>query len=252
MVAPYANITFIDAYGVLYKFNKVVDEVPKLGKAVLPHPRGIDTEKMLRLIRVARQKSMKNFLTSNFQRVGNITAKNFLKYVNINPDKAPNQLVHDEIVRCVQGMNSFEDFLSPETKCLSPIGEAVLEAGIKKELEPKFIASVTRKPQAYSGHPFVVEVAMAFGGNKIESSSEPTESISDRPELEREMRLAMQVCARKMRVYLSRIEREERSAKRASIFEKYLPYIAQFATKLSGKKQVPPTDFVNGGKKGDD
>jgi len=308
MVAPYASITFIDAYGVLYKFNKVVDEVPKLGKTVLPHPRGIDTEKMLRLIRVARQKSMKNFLTSNFQRVGDITAKNFLKYVNIKPDKTPNQLDHDEIVRCVQGMNSFEDFLSPETKCLSPIGETVLEAGIKKELEPKFIASVTRKPQAYSGHPFVIEVAMAYGGDKIESSSEPTlfrfanripllydqyadvaakvmrsfnwrmykvpqnaklaiithiastkvpyrtagkESISDRPELEREMRLAMQVCARKMRVYLSRVEREERSAKRASIFEKYLPYIAQFATKLSGKKQVPPTDFVIKSKEGD-
>ncbi len=301
MVAPYANITFIDAYGILYKFNKVIDEVPKLGEAVLPHPRGIDTEKMLRLIRIARQKTMRKFLQSNFQRVGVKTAQSFLKFVNINPEKAPNKLNHEEIVRCVKGMNTFEDFLSPETKCLSPIGEEVLTAGIQKELEPDFITTVTRKPQAYSGHPFIVEVAMAFGGNIIERSSEPTlyrfanripllydqyadvcakiirtfnwrmykvhdnsklaiithiastkvpyrtagkESISDREELEREVRLAMQVCARKLRVYLSRVEREERSKIRISIFEKYMPYIAQFATKLSGKKEVPSLDFV--------
>ncbi len=59
----------------------------------------------------------------------------------------------------------------------------------------------------------------------------------------------MQVCARNLRIYLSRVEREERSAKRASIFEKYMPYIAQFATKLSGKKEVPSTDFVSTRKK---
>jgi len=57
----------------------------------------------------------------------------------------------------------------------------------------------------------------------------------------------MQVCARKLRVYLSRIDREHRQAIRTSIFEKYVPYIARFATRLSGKKTIPSTDFVVGG-----
>lgn len=306
LVAPYATITFIDTYGILYRFEKVIDEVPKLGEAVLPHPRGIDTEKMLRLLRVARQRSMQKFLQANFQRVGEKTAESFLKYVKIKGDKDPSKLTHDEIVRMVQGMNNYEDFLSPETKCLSPIGEEVLIAGIKKELDPVFVSAVTRKPQAYSGHPFVVEVAFAYGGEHIEKSSEPTlyryanripllydqyadvsakvirnfnwrsykvpdsaplaiithiastkvpyrtagkESIADREELEKEVRLAMQVCARKLRVYLSRIEREERQARRESIFDKYLPYIAQFATKLSGKKKVPDFDEIIKSKK---
>jgi len=303
MVAPYANITFIDAYGTLYKFNKVIDKVPKLGEPVLPHPRGIDTEKMLRLLRVARQRSMNKFLQSNFQRIGEITAKNFLKYVDIKLEKDPQKLEHDEIVRIVQGMNSFEDFLSPETKCLSPIGENVLIKGITKELEPEFVTAITRRPQAYSGHPFVIEIAFAYGGKIIERSSEPNlyrfanripllydqyadvaakvirtfnwrmykvpdnaqlaiithvastkvpyrtagkESISDREEIEREVRLAMQVCARKLRVYLSRIDREQRQAHRTSIFVKYLPFIAQFATRLGGKKIVPSTEFIGG------
>ncbi|NHJ47312.1 MAG: DNA topoisomerase VI subunit B [Asgard group archaeon] len=306
LVAPYANITFIDAYGILYKFSKTINDVPKLGEAVLPHPRGVDTEKMLRLIRVARQKSMRKFLMSNFQRVGEKTAQNFLEVVQINAEKSPQKLTHDEIVRIVQGMNSYEDFLSPETKCLSPIGEEVLIAGINKELSPDFVSAITRKPQAFSGHPFVVEIAMAYGGPVIETSSEPSlfryanripllydqyadvsakvtrsfnwrmykvpdnsklaiithiastkvpyrtagkESISDRPEIEREVRLAMQVCARKLRIYLSRVEREKRTAIRTSIFEKYMPFIAQFATRLSGSKNTPSVDFIAKGTK---
>lgn len=301
LVAPYSDITFIDGYGVLYKFNKIIDEVPKLGEGVLPHPYGIDTEKMLRILRVARQRTLQKFLESNFQRIGEKTALNFLKFVKIAPTKDPKKLTHDEIVQLVRGMNEYEDFLSPETKCLSPIGSKVLEAGIMKELEPKFVTSVTRKPQAYSGHPFVVEVAMAYGG-KISRESEPTlyrfanripllydqyadvsakvirninwrmykvpdvaplaiithiastkvpyrtagkESISDREELEREVRLAMQFCARKLRLYLSRIEREEKKAKRTSIFVKYMPYIAQFTTRLSGKKEQPDISFLS-------
>ena len=306
LVAPYATITFIDAYGILYRFNKVIDEVPKLGEAVLPHPYGIDTEKMLRLLRIAKQRSLAKFLQSNFQRVGEKTALAFLKSIELKPEKDPRKLTHDEIVKLVQGMNNYEDFLAPETKCLSPIGEEVLIAGITKELQPDFVTAITRKPRAYGGHPFIIEIAMAYGGPNIEVSSEPTlfryanripllydqyadvaakvirsfnwrmykvpenaklaiithiastkvpyrtagkESISDRPEIEREMRLAMQVCARKLRVYLSRVEREERIAKRTSIFEKYMPYIAQFATKLSGATKVPPVDFIARGRK---
>lgn len=309
LVAPYATINFIDAYGVLYRFEKGIEQVPKLGEAVLPHPYGIDTEKMLRLLRVAKQKTLKKFLQTNFQRIGEKTAESFLESVQIKAEKDPAKLDHDDIVKIVQGMNNYEGFLAPETKCLSPIGEDVLSAGIEKELEPDFFANITRKPQAYSGHPFVVEVAMAYGGPKLELTSEPIlfryanripllydqyadvsakvirsfnwrmykvpdnnklaiithiastkvpyrtagkESIADRVEIEREMRLAMQVCARKLRVYLSRVEREERTAKRTTIFEKYMPHIAKFATKLSGQKTIPSVAFVGRGRTEDE
>ena len=202
-------------------------------------------------------------------------------------------------------MNTFEEFLPPETKCLSPIGEDVLITGIKKELLPDFVTAICRKPQAYTGHPFIIEAAIAFGGPIIEISPEPVlirfanripllydqyadvsakvirsfnwrmykvpenaklaiithiastkvpyrtagkESIADRLELEREIRLAIQFCARRLREFLSQVEREEKTAKRTSIFEKYMPYIAQFATKLSGEKNIPSIDFVSNGK----
>jgi len=41
----------------------------------------------------------------------------------------------------------------------------LLKAGILKELKPEFIAVSQRKPSTYSGHPFIVETAIAYGGN---------------------------------------------------------------------------------------
>jgi DNA topoisomerase-6 subunit B len=61
-------------------------------------------------------------------------------------------------------MKKFDEFLPPDASCLSPLGEDLLRAGILKELKPEFIAVSQRKPSTYSGHPFIVEAAIAYGG----------------------------------------------------------------------------------------
>ncbi len=48
---------------------------------------------------------------------------------------------------------------------LVSLGEDLLKAGILKELNPEFIVACQRRPSAYSGHPFIVETAIAYGGN---------------------------------------------------------------------------------------
>jgi DNA topoisomerase-6 subunit B len=80
--------------------------------------------------------------------------------------KNPKKLAPEEIVRVVNAMKTYK-FLAPDASCLSPLGEELLEAGIKKELSPEFITAYQRKPSAYSGFPFIVEVGIAYGG-KIE------------------------------------------------------------------------------------
>jgi DNA topoisomerase-6 subunit B len=47
---------------------------------------------------------------------------------------------------------------------LSPLGEDLLTAGINKELKPEFVAVHQRRPATYAGHPFIVEVGVAYGG----------------------------------------------------------------------------------------
>ncbi|MGQ9514157.1 MAG: DNA topoisomerase VI subunit B [Thermoproteota archaeon] len=164
MVAPYANITFVDIEGRLIRFTRATNLMPKMPKETLPHPHGIDVENLQRIIELSKEKNMLQFLTRHFHRVGKATAKLFLGEVKIDARKDPRKLSHDEIVELARALRSFEGFLPPDASCLSPLGESLLEAGIKKELQPEFVAVESRKPSAYSGHPFIVEVGVAYGG----------------------------------------------------------------------------------------
>ncbi|MEM2169404.1 MAG: DNA topoisomerase VI subunit B [Candidatus Bathyarchaeia archaeon] len=161
---PYANIMFVDPKGRLYKFERTVSKLPPQPKETLPHPHGVDAEMMYRMIRVTQCKTLLDFMQKHFHRVGKQIAKSFLKFAVFPEDMDPKKLKPDEIVRLVQAMKSFNGFLPPDASCLSPLGEEILKAGILKELEPEFVAVTQRKPSAYSGHPFIIEVGIAYGG----------------------------------------------------------------------------------------
>jgi len=165
MINPYAEIVFIDPRGRLYRFESVTSKMPKPPKEVLPHPYGCDVETIRRIINVTKCDNMRCFMSTHFHRVGNKTAKSFLDYAGIPFDLHPKKLNSDEIVRIVQMMQSFKDFLPPDSSCLSPIGKDLLTEGITKELNPDFIYLEQRDPSAYSGFPFIIEVGVAYGGN---------------------------------------------------------------------------------------
>jgi DNA topoisomerase-6 subunit B len=164
MVNPYANLTFVDPKGRLYKFVRATKEMPAPPKETLPHPYGVDVELLQRLIQITEYKTMLEFLRHHFHRVGDITARKFLEFSNISPSKNPKKLSHEEIVRLMHMLKKFKDFLPPDASCLSPLGEDLLKTGILKELKPEFVAIHQRKPATYAGHPFVVEVGVAYGG----------------------------------------------------------------------------------------
>jgi DNA topoisomerase-6 subunit B len=161
---PYANITFIDPKGRLYKFNRTVTKIPPAPKETDPHPHGVDVETIQRIIRSTTQRNMVDFMRTHFHRVGKKTAEEFIKKTGIPKNTNPKRLKPDEIVMLVQKMKDYEGFLPPEATCLSPLGEELLRAGVLKELEPEFVAVRQRKPATYLGHPFIVEVAVAYGG----------------------------------------------------------------------------------------
>ncbi len=164
MVNPYANLTFVDPKGRLYKFMRVTKEMPTPPKETLPHPYGVDVELLQRLIQVTPYNNMLEFLRNHFHRVGEITARKFLESSQLSPSKNPRKLSHEEIVRLMHMLKKFKDFLPPDASCLSPLGEELLRVGIQKELNPEIVAVHQRKPATYAGHPFIIEVAIAYGG----------------------------------------------------------------------------------------
>jgi len=198
MVNPYANLTFVDPKGRLYKFTRATTEMPGPPKETLPHPYGVDVELLQRLIQITPYKNMLEFLRHHFHRVGEITAQKFLifsdlvtascpehgalspdqinwvegkptcsrcgKEAKLSSSKNPKRLSHEEIVRLMQNLKKFKEFLPPDASCLSPLSEDLLKAGIMKELKPEYLVVHQRKPSTYAGHPFIVEMGIAYGG----------------------------------------------------------------------------------------
>ena len=164
MVNPYANLTFVDPKGRLYRFTRATTEMPEPPKETLPHPYGVDVEMLQRLIYISPHKKLVDFLKNHFHRVGDITAKKFLAFTGLTPTKKTKKLSHEEIVTLTQNLKKFKEFLPPDASCLSPLGQDLLKAGIMKELKPEYLVVSQRKPSTYAGHPFIVEMGIAYGG----------------------------------------------------------------------------------------
>jgi DNA topoisomerase-6 subunit B len=285
----------VDPKGRLYKFVRATTVMPDPPRETLPHPYGVDVEFLQRIIQVTECDNMLDFLKVHFHRVGDVTAKKFLEFSDISQSKNPKKLSHEEIVRLVQKLKEFKEFLPPEASCLSPLGEELLRTGVLKELKPDFVAVHQRKPATYAGHPFIVEVAIAYGGEipqrgnfvvyrfanripllydeasdvsvkviesinwrrykvtpdmpiaiivhiystKVPYKTVGKEFIADRLEVRREIANGIREVARQLQRFLSRREHVDREKKRLGVFGKYLPKIAEFSTKLSGKDKVP-------------
>lgn len=298
MVNPYANLTFVDPKGRLYKFTRVTKDMPAPPQETKPHPYGVDVELLQRLIQVTPYKTMHEFLKNHFHRVGEITAQKFLEFSNLSPSKNPKKLSHEEIVRLMHMLKKYKDFLPPDASCLSPLGEELLKAGILKELKPEFAVVHQRRPATYAGHPFIIETGIAYGGEvpkrgtfilyrfanripllydeasdislrvittmnwrryrvmpdmpiailvhicstKVPYKTVGKEFIADRPEVRREIANGLREVARQIGHFMSKREHVDREKKRLGIFNKYLPKIAQFSTKLAGKEKLPDVE----------
>lgn len=306
IIVPYANITFVDPRGRLYRFLRGTTKVPPAPTESLPHPHGVDVETVQRMLKLSQAKTLQEFLRKNFQRVGETTARKFLQYASMGARKTPKNLTAEDIVKLVGSMKSYGQFLAPDPSCLSPLGEDLLATGIKKELGISdediadgnaFVGTLQRKPTTYEGFPFIVEVGLASSkaisvegkialyrfankipllfdeasdvswkvvnndidwrnyrvtpgetplavfvhlcSTKIPYKTVGKEFIADRPDVEHEILNAIREAGRNLKLYLSKKEHLARERRWLDVFEKYLPKVAQFSTKLSRQKKEP-------------
>lgn len=65
------------------------------------------------------------------------------------------------------------------------------------------------------------------------------EYIADRPEIEYEIEWALKNCGKRLRAYLIHKAKIETKKRRLLVLERYLPYIAKFASELAGKNSEP-------------
>lgn len=171
VICPYASITFKFNGETAYEFTSVSSVLPKLPKVAKLHPHGVDAETLQYMINSNdKEMLLSEFLIKNFQRVGRIIADKFLRYANFKDVKI-GSLNRSDVSRLAECMKSFDKFLKPDDKCLSPIGEGLFRQGAFVSFNPEFFCYSMRKG-VYLGHPYVIEVAVCYGGKIIRKMKE--------------------------------------------------------------------------------
>jgi DNA topoisomerase-6 subunit B len=164
MIVPNASLLFETPDGDLLRYRRLIESVSTRPEEIAPHPKGVDTEMLKSMLSATRTRSLKSFMVSSFQRVGEATATDLLEKAGFDLELAPDRVTQEGLVKLMNAMASYEKFLPPSAKSLSPAGVDVLEAGIQR-LEPDFAVFRQRAPSVHEGHAFIVETGVAYGGS---------------------------------------------------------------------------------------
>lgn len=290
LIAPYATIRLKTPDGeVVYeRASRKLPEPPKIGKH---HPRGVDIEILKNMIRsLDGDLTLKDFLKKFFESVGDKSAEEFLKWAGLDPNTKVKSLRITDLEKLSNSMKRYSEWRRPRPITLSPLGEDLLAEGVKSILKPEFVAAVTRPPSSYGGHPFIVEAAIAYGGEiqlqntpmllrfanrmpllydegvdvsrkivdsidwniykvkfpaplavithicstKLPFKSVGKEAIADVPEVERELEIAIREVARKLRSYLSKMEKLHEVKRKEVTIKKYMGEVTRSLAYITG------------------
>jgi len=162
---PHITLIYTNPKAEQIIFARASEKMPPESKEIKPHPYGVELGIMQKMLKWSEAKTLQSFLMSEFSRVGNGTAKQICENAHLLPKTKPKKVTRDMIEQLINGIKATK-IISPPTDCISPIGEKLLQRGLKKEINAEFYAAVTRPPSVYRGNPFQIEVAMAYGGQQ--------------------------------------------------------------------------------------
>ena len=164
VVNTHARLTLVEPDGNTIIFDRVVDKLPEPAQEILPHPEGIELGTLIKMLRYTPREKLAPFLRYSFSRIGLHTAEEICTAAHLDPHCDPHTLSLDEAKKLLKAFGSVK-IMAPPTDCLSPITESLIYKGLEKEYSIDFIATVTRTASVHSGHPFLVEAGVAYGGN---------------------------------------------------------------------------------------
>lgn len=165
IVNPHATIIYTNPKAEQLVLARATDKLPKEPAEIKPHPYGVELGIMLKMIRATESRTLQSFLINEFSRVGPETAKEICANAGLQTDMKPRELELAHVEKLMEGIKKTK-IISPPTDCIVPIGEELLEKGLRKEITAEFYTAITRSPEVYRGIPFVIEVALAYGGQQ--------------------------------------------------------------------------------------
>ena len=166
---PHLTLHFTDPSDEKITYERSTKEKPKETIEIKPHPHGIELGILIAMLKDTRCRSLSGFLQEEFSRVGATVAKKVIAAASkkdgagtLTTKSYPSRIARQEASALHAAIQETK-ISSPSTECIAPIGEDLLIAGLKKEVEADFYAAATRPAAVYRGNPFQIEVGIAFG-----------------------------------------------------------------------------------------
>ena len=149
-------------------FPRAVNELPPETREIQPHPKGIELGTLLQMLKdyeLAHKGggTLYNFLQEQFCRVSSATASDFCQKLGATSRTKVSD-IEPQQAEALYKLFQETRLAPPPTDCLAPIGVRQLLAGLLKGVRAEFYAASSREPDIYRGRPFLIEAALAFGG----------------------------------------------------------------------------------------
>ncbi|MFH1828279.1 MAG: DNA topoisomerase VI subunit B [Nanoarchaeota archaeon] len=170
IVNPHCTIIYTNPEANQIIFPRATEELPPEPKEIKPHPYGVELGVLIKMLETTSATTLQQFLITEFVRVGAGTAKDICENSALLPKTKPKQLGREMAEKLYKGIQKTK-IIAPPTDCISPIGDELLEKGLRKEINAEFYCSITRPASVYRGNPFVIEAALAYGGEQEKEST---------------------------------------------------------------------------------
>jgi len=164
MANPHVSIVYKDPDGRKTEFKRAAKVLPEEPKEIKPHPHGIELGTLINMMNQTSARRVSTFLRGDFSRVSERNAEEICEKARINTAASPKRVARQQAEKLLKAIRDTK-LRNPPLDCITPIGEAQIKVGIKSQIKADFLECVTRAPAVYRGIPFVIEAALAYGGD---------------------------------------------------------------------------------------
>jgi DNA topoisomerase-6 subunit B len=161
---PHVSLRFVTPDGQTKVYKRVSKQLPRQTREIKPHPYGVELGVLIKMLHDTNSRTLQSFLHSDFSRVSSRVAKTICEKAKVSERSRPSRIARQEADHLLKAINNTK-IMNPPTDCLAPIGDELILAGLKKQIEADFFTAVTRPPVVYRGNPFQIEAGLAYGGS---------------------------------------------------------------------------------------
>jgi len=161
---PHASLEYRMPSGETVRFERAVSELPPETEEIKPHPKGIELGTLIQMLERTAATQLGAFFKDEFCRVGPASAREICANAGLSDRSWVKQVGHAEAERLFAAIQEVR-VPAPPTSCVQAIGTKTLLSGLLKEVRGEFYAASTRPPAVYRGRPFIIEAALAYGGD---------------------------------------------------------------------------------------